>query len=96
LLSRAIDLKKIKPRRNQEHEERKNGKSLKRLNFSSPLRALGALRGEILFLDFYKTTSLDSNLVTSRPLRRVAAADFSRGFQSTVSEIKLPCRVSDT
>jgi hypothetical protein len=50
----AIDLKKIEPRRNEEHEERKTGKSLKRLNFFSPLRALGALRGENLFLDFYK------------------------------------------
>jgi hypothetical protein len=47
-------LKRIKPRRNEEHEERKTGKSLKRLLFSSPLRALGALRGENLFLDFYR------------------------------------------
>jgi hypothetical protein len=48
-----IDFKKIKPRRNEEHGERKKGQSLKRLSGVSPLRALRALRGEILFLDFY-------------------------------------------
>jgi hypothetical protein len=47
----GIDFKKIKPRRNEEHEERKQCKSLRRAGFSLSLRALGALRGEILFLD---------------------------------------------
>jgi hypothetical protein len=44
----SIDFKKIKPRRNEEHEERKKYKSLERIGFSCSLRALGALRGEIL------------------------------------------------
>jgi hypothetical protein len=46
----AMAFKKIKPRRNEEHEERKKGQSTKRLYGASPLRAV--LRGEILFLDF--------------------------------------------
>jgi hypothetical protein len=53
----AIDFKKIKPQRNEEHEEGKKCKSLKRSGFSPPLRALGVLRGEILFLDLYTHVS---------------------------------------
>jgi hypothetical protein len=54
VLKQAIQLqKKMKPRRNEEHEARKKDECLKRVRRSSLLRALGVLRGEILFLACY-------------------------------------------
>ncbi len=44
----------MEPRRNEEHEEIPLLQSLKNALFPLPLRALGGLRGENLFLDRYR------------------------------------------